>query len=92
MAGIGNPAPRSTSALERKPGTLERTQHACKRLVELRDRLKDVNSNLHGPRPQGENEKAPAPNSLTSYVDSVHYLLDDCEKEVQEIYESLGIA
>jgi len=86
MAGISNQAVR-----ERKPGIVERTIHAAKRLSDLRSRLENINSNLRGQRPSDVPEIAPEPNSLTNHVESVHNLLSNCEHEVQEICEVLGI-
>jgi len=89
MAGIGGL--NQQAKVEREPGTIERVSEIAKHLSQLQERLRQVNSALHGPRPEATETKPPAPNNLVSWINVVEEQIDGCSGEVNEIFKSLGL-
>ena len=89
MAGIGGL--NQQTKVEREPGTLERTAMISKRLGELQERLRQINSALHGPRPEDAGKASAVPSNLTAWIGWIEGQLDECGSEIEEIFHSLGL-
>jgi hypothetical protein len=89
MAGIGGL--NQAVKVDREPGTIERVSVIAKRLNELQERLRQVNSALHGPRPEETERTPPQPNNLVSWICITEEQIGRCNEEVNEIFQSLGL-